>query len=92
MPSSLNLPLAEAFYTLCTEEQSTASIEALRNKAFAKLAAGEGKSLISSTLNGKSLSYQISTSATELFTAATYAIKRYNQGQITVIETDFSGI
>jgi hypothetical protein len=87
--AEFNAPLSEAFYLICCEEQSTASIEAIRNKALAKIAEGEGKTLISSSLNGKAGAYQVSTPASDVFVAASHAIRRFNSGQVTVIETSF---
>jgi hypothetical protein len=85
-------PFAQALYTICVEEQSTTSIEDLRNAALAKMASGEVKSLVSSSLNGKSFSFQISKPADELFIAATQAIRAYNNGIITATQLDFTNI
>jgi hypothetical protein len=77
---------------ICQEESSTASVEAIRNKAFEKLAVGEMKSLISSTVNGKSFNFNISMAADELFSQASEAIRLYNSGIIRSTEPDFSWI
>ena len=52
-----------ALYEIAREENSTESLEAIRNQAFAKLASGEAKSLVNSSLNGKSFGFTISKSA-----------------------------
>lgn len=89
---ALNYELADAFLLIIQEEESTESIETLRNTAFAKLQNGEGKTLVSSSLNGKSFSYQVHSSATEVFAASSFAIRKYNRGLIRSTETDFSKI
>jgi hypothetical protein len=92
MATEVNFPLVEAFYDICVEEGNTTSIEAIRNAAFQKLGCGEAKSLVSTSLNGKSFSYNISQPAEALFAAASLAIRRFNRGFITVTYSDLSGI
>jgi hypothetical protein len=81
---------ARALLEICNEEGNTTSIESIRNAAFAKIASGEVKSLISSTLNGKSFNYQISLAADVVFTAATWAIRQFNKGVIVATQVDFT--
>jgi len=64
-----------AVLEIANEEGSTVSLEAIRNKAFAKLQSGEAKTLITSSLNGKSFSYLISKPADALFTEVTQTIR-----------------
>jgi len=77
---------------ICEEEGNTASVEAIRNKAFEKMAAGEMKSLISSTINGKSFSFNLSMSADKLFAECSEAIRLFNSGIIRSTEPNFSCI
>lgn len=83
-----------ALYQICVEEESTATVEALRNKALEKIANGGGevKTLVSSSIQGKSFSFNISKSADVLFADCSEAVGLYRNGaqQFTVI--DFSGI
>lgn len=81
---------AQALYDICLEEQSTATIEAMRNAALAKIAAGEVKSLVSSSLNGKSFSSNVSLPADKVFENAAWAIREYNRGNITVTVNDMT--
>lgn len=81
-----------ALLQIAQEEGSTVTLEEMRNAALAKLAAGELKSLVSSTVNGKSFSFQINKPADILFQEASQAIKLYNQGVVTATEVDFSCI
>lgn len=85
-------PLAQALYIICQEENSTTSVELIRNKAFEKLQSGEVKSIVSSSLNGKAFSVNVSKPADVLFTEATWAIRMFNRGIVTASEIDFSGI
>ena len=90
--SDINYSLVDAFYLIAEEEESTASLEVIRNAAFQKLQAGETKSLVSTSLNGKSFSYNVSQSADVLFTAISLAIRKYNRGVVASTEVDFSSI
>lgn len=85
-------PFARALLEIAREENSTVSIEVIRNKAFEKLAGGEGKSLVSTSLNGKSFNYNINLPASDLFTAATWAIRQFHKGVITASSVDFSNL
>ena len=92
MPSNLNHALADAFYLICEEEESTDTVEEIRNNALEKIQGGELKTIVNSSLNGKSAGYQVSAPATEIFAAASYAIRKYNRGLIQSTEADFSSI
>jgi hypothetical protein len=84
--------LATAFLYIIEEEQSTSSVETIRNKALEKIAAGEGKALVASSVNGKSFSFTLNTSAEKLFVACSAAIREYNNGLITTVVNDLSGL
>lgn len=90
--SELNHALIDALFLVAQEEESTASLERIRNAAFQKLEKGEVKSLVSTSLNGKSYSYNLARPADELFAAVSLAIRKYNRGLITSTEVDFSNI
>ncbi len=77
-----------ALFEIAREEGNTASLETIRNQAFQKLQSGETKSLITSSLNGKSFSFNISKPADVLFTEVTQAIRLYNNGVITTTTFD----
>lgn len=81
---------ARALYDICLEEDSTASVEAIRNAALSKVANGEVKSLINSSLNSKSFSFNVSLAADKVLEAASWAIREYNRGTVTAIQFDFS--
>jgi hypothetical protein len=80
------------FVQIMEEEGNSSSIEAIRNLALAKLATGEVKTLVSSSVNSKSFSFQVSMPAEELFGAVSEAIRRFNSGVIGSTEIDFSGV
>jgi hypothetical protein len=85
-------PFAAALLDIANEEQSTVSIEAIRNAALAQLANGNATTLISTTVNGKSFNMQVSKAADVLFAEATWAITTYNKGIITSSDFDFTMI
>ena len=80
--------LVYALLEIANEEGNTASLETIRNAAFAKMQCGEAKTLITSSLNGKSFSYSLSKPADVLFTEVTQAIRLYNNGIITTTTFD----
>ena len=82
-------PIVYAFLSICNEEGNTATIEGIRNKAFQKILTGEVKTLITSSLNGKSYSFNVSKPADILFTQTSQAIRLYNKGIITSTTMDF---
>jgi len=79
-----------ALFQIATEEGNTQSIELLRNAAFQKLQTGETKSLVTSSLNSKSFSYNVSKPADELFAEASQAIRLYNSGTLTATQFDWT--
>jgi hypothetical protein len=81
---------ARALYDICLEEESTASVEAIRNSALSKVAGGEVKTLISSSLNSKSFNFNVSLPADKVLEASSWAIREYNRGTVTAIQFDFS--
>ena len=83
-------PFARSLYQIALEEGNTLTIETLRNAAFASISAGHDKTLSSFSINGKSSSFTVKLAASELFTAASWAIREYNTGTVTAIEFDFS--
>ena len=85
-------PFSEALHLICVEEESTATVETIRNKALQKLLAGEAKSLVSSSVNGKSFSFSISKPADAMFAEASAAIAAYRGERINATQADFSGI
>lgn len=85
-------PIAEALYQICLEENSTSTIESIRNAALSKILGGEAKSLVSSSINGKSFSFSISKPADVLFAEASQAIIAFRGGRYTATEADFSQI
>lgn len=85
-------PLASALYDICLEEGNTASIEAIRNLALQKIQAGEVKSIVSSSINGKSVNFNVSQPADKLFADTSLAIRLFNRGQVRVTQLDFSHI
>jgi len=85
-------PLASALYDICLEEGTTASIESIRNFAFQKIQTGEVKSIVSSSINGKSVNFNISQPADKLFADTSLAIRLFNKGQVKVTQLDFSHI
>lgn len=90
--SDINHALVDAFYLIAEEEGDTASLETIRNAAFQKLQGGEAKALVSTSVNGKSFSYNISQPAEILFATVSAAIRKYNRGLVTATEVDFSSI
>jgi hypothetical protein len=90
MGNEINHTLVDAFLLIAEEEGNTLSLEAIANAAFAKLANGESKSLVSTSLNGKSFSYNVSKPADELFAAVSLAIRKFNRGLLRVSTVDFS--
>lgn len=85
-------PIAEALYQICLEEESTATVETIRNAALNKIMSGEAKSLVSSSVNGKSFSFNISKPAEQIFAEASQAIIAFRGDRITAAEADFSSI
>jgi len=85
-------PIAEALYNLAVEEGNTVTLEAIRNAALSKILGGEAKSLVSSSINGKSFNFSISKPADQLFAEASQAIIAYRGGRYTATEADFSNI
>ena len=85
-------PFSQALYAICIEENSTTSVELIRNAAFAKLATGEVKSMVNTSLNGKSYALNISKPADVLFTEATAAISAFNRGAYKASQIDLSGL
>lgn len=83
-------PLAEALYAICVEEESTSTVEIIRNNALTKIMSGEVKTLVSSSINTKSFSFQVSKPADQLFAEASQAIIAYNGGRYAATEADFS--
>lgn len=86
----MSTPFAQALLEIACEEGNTTSLEEIRNQAFAKLQSGEVKSLITTSLNGKSATYTISQSADVLFTAVSWAIRQFHKGTITAVEWNFA--
>jgi len=85
-------PFASALYDICLEEGDTASIESIRNLAFQKIQKGEVKSIVSSSINGKSVNFNVSQPADKLFADASLAIRLFNKGRVVVTQLDFSHI
>jgi len=83
-------PFAQALLDIAIEEGSTASLEALRNKAFLSMAGGDVKTLVSSSLNGKTATLQVSKAADVLFSEVSWAIRQFNIGNITNLRPDFT--
>ena len=81
-----------ALLDLAREDGNTSRLETMRNMALTKIAGGDSRSLISSSVNGKSFSYQINKPADELFTASSSAIKAYWGDRHTSSGLDFSSI
>jgi len=81
-----------ALVQIAEEEGSTVSLEAIRNKAFEKIAGGEAKTLVSSSIQGKSFNFNLSKSADVLFAEVSEAIRIYNEGANSYSVLDFSGI
>jgi hypothetical protein len=59
-------PFARALLDIAKEEGNTLSLETIRNAAYQKLAAGNVKALISTSVNSKSFTYNVSMPANEL--------------------------
>jgi len=83
-------PFALALLDIANEEGNTQSLEAIRNKAFESLNAGNAKAITTTTINGKSFSYNISKPADVLFAEISWAIKKFNKGIITSTTFDFT--
>jgi hypothetical protein len=83
---------AQALLDICNEENSTVSVEELRNTALATLSTGNASTLISTTLNSKSFNFQVSKAADVLFAEASWAITMFNKGILTSQDMDFSFI
>lgn len=81
-----------ALYDIAVEDGNTSQLEAIRNLCFQKLAVGEAKSLVSSSVNGKSFSFAIQKSADVLFAETAEAIRLFNYGSQPATELDFSQI
>lgn len=82
--------LAKSFLDICYEENSTVTIEEIRNNALSKLSKGELLTFTSSSLNGKSSTKTVSLSADKVLEAASWAIREFNRGTITAVSFDFS--
>lgn len=80
------------FLQIMAEDENSSAIETLRNNAFAKLTSGEAKSLVTSSVNSKSFTFQVSLPAEELFALASQAIRQFNGGIVRATEPDFSQI
>lgn len=85
-------PFAYALLDIAKEEGNTASLEAIRNLCLTKIAAGEVKSIVNTSLNGKSFGFNVSKAADALFAEVSWAIRHYNRGTITAMQWDFSGL
>ena len=83
-------PFAQALFYIAQEEGNTQSIEALRNKALESMAAGYAKAVISSSVNSKAFSFNVSKPADELFSESSWAIQKFNKGIITSTTLDFT--
>jgi hypothetical protein len=83
-------PLSEALLAICEEEGSTSTVETIRNAALTKIMSGEVKSLVSSSINTKSFSFQVSKPADQIFAEASQAIIAFNGGRYAASEADFS--
>ena len=83
-------PFAQALFYIAQEEGNTQSIEALRNKALESMAAGYAKAVISSSVNSKAFSFNVSKPADVLFAESSWAIQRFNNGIITSTTLDFT--
>jgi len=83
-----------ALLEIANEEGNTVTLETLRNKALEKMLAGGGvvKTLISSSLNGKTYSYNLSKPSDVLFTQSSQAIRLYNKGIITNTTFDWQWV
>ena len=80
----------QALVSLCEEDGNSSVVEGLRNAALSKMAGGDTKSLISSSVNGKSFSFHVSKAADVLFAEASQALRIYHNGSNTSTEFDFS--
>jgi hypothetical protein len=83
-------PFALACLQIANEEGNTESLEAIRNKAFESLSGGNAKAVTTTTINGKSFSYNISKPADVLFSEVSWAIKQFNIGVIRNTTFDFT--
>ena len=81
-----------ALLEIANEEGDTATLEGIRNNALKRILGGEVKTLVTSSLNGKSFSYNVSLSADLTFTQASQAIRLYNNGIITNTTFDWQWI
>jgi len=81
-------PLCYALLEICREENSSVTVEGIRNKALEKLLNGEVKSLVTTSVNGKSRSYTVSKPADVLLQDASMAIRLFNKGVITTTTFD----
>jgi len=81
---------AAGLLDIAIEEGNTATLEGIRNLCLAKFQVGENKSLINTSLNGKSFSYNISKPADVLFQEVAWAIRRFNRGTVNAMQWDFS--
>lgn len=79
-----------ALVQIAQEEGNTLSLESIRNLAFQKLASGEAKSIVNSSLNGTSFSFTVSKAADVLFSEVSEAIRIFNAGTVTSTLIDFS--
>jgi len=85
-------PFCYALLEIANEEGNTATLEGIRNNALKKILAGEVKTLITSSLNGKNFSYSVSKAADVTFTESSQAIRLYNKGIITNTTFDWQWI
>jgi hypothetical protein len=68
-------------------------LEAWRDELYDKIRNGDGKTLINSSVNGKSFGWDVASSLTvqDTFYAVVNAIQEFN-GKITTTYADFSGL
>lgn len=83
-------PFATALLDIAKEEGNTATLEAIRNTCLAKLSSGEAKTIINTSVNGKSFAFQVSKAADVLFSEVSWAIRQYNRGTRVALQWDFS--
>jgi hypothetical protein len=83
-------PFALACLQICHEEGNSLSIQRIRNEALQKLMSGEVKSLVTTTLNGKSATFTVPMSPDKVFAETSWAIRAYDRGVITNTTFDFS--
>ena len=79
-------------YAEAKGETVTTQIETELDALFARVQAGKGKDMVTSTLNGKSFGFQVNMTVEEKFTAYAQAFRELSGGKITRTYGDFSGI